>query len=741
MDKDEDLEAKAMRDADVAARLQRARAAGHSALNERDAKDMLRAFGITVPRGVKVDAGVASDDLAGSIGGLAAPYVLKALADETIHKSDIGAVQLGLADAAAVTSAMTAVGERLATHGVEPAGFLVEETAPGGLELIIGGQYDERFGPILMVGIGGVFVEIFKDVAYRICPIERRDAEAMLDALQGAALFDGARGRPALPRGLVIDELMRLGGPDGWFTCFGGAVAEFDINPLIVSSGAAVAADARIVLASTDEAAVPSSPDERAPAQDFTQLFAPRTIAVAGASATGTSPGNRYIRALEAYGFAGEIFPVHPTAETVEGRPAYPSLGAVPHEIDFAHIAVAAARVGDVLAAANGNVRFAQVITSGFSEATGDDAAEAELVAIAQAGKMRLLGPNCMGTHSPRGQATFMRGVTAQPGPVGIVSQSGGIGMDVLTRGEALGLRFSGVVTNGNSIDVAPHELLAHFLDDAGTKVIGLYLEDIKHGRAFLETLKRNNLAKPVVLMAGGLTSAGRKAAGSHTGALTSEAHVWQALADQTGTHLVTDLDRFLDALLVHQTLSPRAGDATRSVVLFGNGGGTSVLGSDHIARAGFELATVPGTVRARLDEIGVPEWVALANPIDVPAVQLKENDGGTAGAIVAAVLDEVRPDALIMHVNLAVILGYRDIPDLLDKLIASVLAACRQSEAATHLALVLRSDGSQESDEARRRIRETAASAGIPVFDEVSRAAVALRVLADFEAARAARR
>ena len=93
-------------------------------------------------------------------------------------------------------------------------------------------------------------------------------------------------------------------------------------------------------------------------------------------------------------------------------------------------------------------------------------------------------------------------------------------------------------------------------------------------------------------------------------------------------------------------------------------------------------MAPVPETVRDRLDDVGVPDWVSLANPIDVPAVQLKENDGGTAGAIISAVLDEVRPDALIVHINLAVILGYRDIPDLLQKLVASVLDACRKAEA-----------------------------------------------------------
>ena len=279
--------------------------------------------------------------------------------------------------------------------------------------------------------------------------------------------------------------MMALAGPDGLFTKFGGRITEFDINPLIVSTDGAVAADARVVLARADGKIVQNSAG-KSTSHDFTKLFEPRTIAVAGASATGTSPGNRYIRALNAYGFGGEIFPVHPSADAVEGLKAYPSLDAVPEKVDFAHIAVAASRVRVCSKAARGNVRFAQIITSGFSEATGDDSLETELLSIAKAQDMRLLGPNCMGTHSPRGQATFMNGVSPELGSVGIVSQSGGIGMDILTRGEALGLRFSGLVTNGNSIDVAPHELLNHFLEDPHTKVIGCYLEDIKQGASFL---------------------------------------------------------------------------------------------------------------------------------------------------------------------------------------------------------------------------------------------------------------
>lgn len=727
-------------DAKAADILDRAAACGATALTEQDGKEVLRACGIVVPRGAHIELDASTEDLVQATQSLTPPIVLKALSTDVLHKSELGAVQLGIDNATELATAIGAMRERLDVQGVSITGFLVEETAAAGAELIIGGQFDPRFGPILLVGLGGIFVEIFKDVTYRICPIDRRNAVEMLDALRGAPLLDGARGRTKLNREAVVDILLALGGPDGMFTRYaGGRIAEFDINPLIVSERGATAVDARIVLAPVDSSTLLPRAEQSTPT-DFTNLFEPRTIAVAGASATGTSPGNRYIRALQAYGYAGTIYPIHPTAASVEGLQAYPSLGAVPGEIDFVQIAVAAPRVADVLARATGNVHFAQIISSGFSEATGDDALEAEVLQVAKTQGIRLLGPNCMGTHSPCGKATFMNGLSPDAGSVGIVSQSGGIGMDILTRGEALGLRFSGVVTNGNSIDVAPHEMLAHFLDDPATKVIGFYLEDIKDGRAFLKTLQRNDCGKPIVLMAGGLTTAGRKAAGSHTGALTSEEHIWQALAQQTGTHLAYDHDAFLDALLMFQTLTPQPAESD-SVVLFGNGGGTSVLGTDHIARAGFSLSVVPDSVRAKLSGIGVPDWVALANPIDVPAVQLKENDGGTAGAIVAAVLEDVRPDALIVHVNLAVILGYRDIPDLLSKLITSVMDACRNAHVATHLALVLRSDGSQACDEARRAIRGEVVADGIPVFDEVNRAAAALRVLANFEAARAARR
>jgi acyl-CoA synthetase (NDP forming) len=127
-------------------------------------------------------------------------------------------------------------------------GFLLEEMAPAGQEIVIGGLRDPQFGPLVMVGLGGIFVEILKDVSFRICPITRADAAEMLDELKGVALLDGARGRKPASRAAIVDALMKIGGEGGLLMTHAQDIAEADINPLIVSETGAVAVDARFVL-------------------------------------------------------------------------------------------------------------------------------------------------------------------------------------------------------------------------------------------------------------------------------------------------------------------------------------------------------------------------------------------------------------------------------------------------------------------------------------------------------------
>jgi hypothetical protein len=165
-----------------------------------------------------------------------------------LHKSDIGGVRLGLQDVEAARIAMREMRVQLGSK-IEIQGFLLEEMAPSGHEIVVGGQLHPQFGPVVMVGLGGVFVEVLDDIAFRLCPIDEDEARAMLAELRGAAILDGARGRAKASRDAIVDVLLRVGGPDGMLMQLGDEVAEVDINPLIVGPTEAAAVDARVILA------------------------------------------------------------------------------------------------------------------------------------------------------------------------------------------------------------------------------------------------------------------------------------------------------------------------------------------------------------------------------------------------------------------------------------------------------------------------------------------------------------
>jgi acyl-CoA synthetase (NDP forming) len=222
-----------------------ARAAKRIALDELSGKQLLASFGVSVPRSLVIqDAGAAAE----ACGSLKPPLALKVMSPDILHKSDAGGVRVGLNGAAEIEEAVRAMMKRPAIENARVDGFLIEEMAPAGVELVVGGTRDPQFGPLVMVGLGGVFVEVLGDVAFRICPIARLDAEEMLDELKGAALLRGARGRQPVSREAVVDVLLKVGGESGLLMTHGEDIAEADINPLIVSEHGAVAVDARFVL-------------------------------------------------------------------------------------------------------------------------------------------------------------------------------------------------------------------------------------------------------------------------------------------------------------------------------------------------------------------------------------------------------------------------------------------------------------------------------------------------------------
>ena len=717
----------------------RARAQGRAALDEAAGKALLVSCGIRVPKSLVV---AGADITAADLRGLTPPFAVKVVSREILHKSDAGGVALNVTDAAGVARAIADMAKKPGIAGKPVDGWLVEEMIPAGREIVIGGLNDPQFGPMLMVGLGGIFVEVLKDVAFRICPVTETEAWEMIAELKGAALLDGVRGEAAVDKRALIEIILKIGGAGGLMMQTTGTVCEIDLNPIIVSPAGAVAADARVILAPSraETSDIAAAFDRSLSALErFQPLFEPKTVAVLGASTKDVAIANTFIRRMKDFGYAGKIYPIHPSATEVEGLKAYPNLGRTPEPVDYAYVAIGAERIPDAIAEANGRCRIAQVISSGFGEVEDGRALEHALIKKTRAAKVRVLGPNTLGTYSPRGGLTFPQNAPKAVGTVGIVAQSGGLSTDIIKRGEWRGLRFSGLVTIGNSADVGPHELVEYYLADAQTKVIGLYLEDIKNGRAFFDLLRSAAASKPVVILKGGRSRQGRLAAASHTGALADDDRAWQALPHQLPVALVSTINEFLDALLALQCLTLRPSKPTNLVTLFGNGGGSSVLGSDAFAAVGLNVPPYDAATRARLEALKLPPGTSVANPIDTPVRTLQEKDGWVAGEILDIVYRHARPDAVAVHLNLASFVG-RGAVDPLDNLLSVIEQTQKTWQGVAHFALALRSDGSPQLDEKKRLYRDKASATGVPVFDEIPEMAKALSIVGHIERRLAAR-
>jgi acyl-CoA synthetase (NDP forming) len=711
----------------------RARSEGRVALDDTAGKALLDCFGVRVPKSTVV---AGPDFGAADLADLTPPFVAKVISRDILHKSDVGGVTLNIQDAASVARMIAQMAKRPGIVSKSVEGWLVEEMIPSGCEMVVGGLTDPQFGPMIMVGLGGIFVEVLKDVSFRLCPITAAEASDMVADLKGAPLLDGVRGEAAVDKQALIDIMLKIGGTDGMMMQAAGLVAEIDLNPVIVSRKGAVAVDARFILA-TAEAETntkAAAPDQMMSALErFKPLFEPKVVAVLGASTKDVAIANTFIQRMKDFNYAGQIYPIHPTAPEVEGLKAYSSLGATPEPIDYAYVAIGAERIPDAIAQANGRCRIAQVISSGFGEVEEGRILERSLVEKARAAKVRVLGPNTLGAYSPRGRLTFPQNAPKTVGTIGIVTQSGGLSTDIIKRGEWRGLRFSGLVTIGNSADVAPHELVEYYLEDEQTKVIGLYLEDIKDGRTFFELLRSPKATKPVVILKGGRSRQGRLAAASHTGALAGYDKAWEALPKQLPVALVSTINEFLDALLALQCLTPRSLKPTNMVTLFGNGGGSSVLGSDAFASVGLNVLPFNKGTLERLEALKLPPGTSVANPIDTPVRTLQEKDGLIAGEILDIVYRYARPDAVAMHLNLAAFVG-RGIVNPLDNLLAVIEQTQKKWKGDAHFALALRSDGSPDLDEKKRTYGAKASAVGVPVFDEIPEMAKALSIVGHIE-------
>jgi acetyltransferase len=351
--------------------------------------------------------------------------------------------------------------------------------------------------------------------------------------------------------------------------------------------------------------------------QSLDVIFAPKTVAVVGATEKQGSVGRTILWNLMSNPFGGTVYPINPTRPNVLGIKAYPNVKAVPEQIDLAVIVTPAPTVPDVISdCVDAGVRGAIVISAGFKEigAPGIEL-ERRVLEHARRGRMRLIGPNCLGVMRPYGglNATFA-GDMARPGSVGFISQSGALCTAVLDWSIREHVGFSAFVSIGSMLDIGWGDLIDYLGDDPYTKCIVIYMESIGDARAFLSAAREVALAKPIVVIKAGRTEQAAKAAASHTGSLAGSDEVLDAAFRRVG---VLRVDRIADVFNIAEVLAkqPRPKGPRLSIVT--NAGGPGVLAVDALIRAGGELTELTEETIQEYNTFLPGPW-SHGNPIDI---------------------------------------------------------------------------------------------------------------------------
>jgi acetyl coenzyme A synthetase (ADP forming)-like protein len=358
-----------------------------------------------------------------------------------------------------------------------------------------------------------------------------------------------------------------------------------------------------------------------AAAQSLRAFFHPRSVAVVGASRQPGTIGHALLANLQRHGFTGAIFPINPHAENLDGLPAYPRVSAVGQPIDLAVIAVPAAAVEEVIAdCIRAAVRGVVIISAGFAEASAAGRqVERRLRDMLRAAGMRLVGPNCMGLLNTDPaislNATFAP-LWPPAGNIGMLSQSGALGLAILDYVQTLNVGISTFVSVGNKADVSSNDLLAYWADDPRTEVILLYLESFGNPRTFARIAPEVARRKPIVAVKSGRSAAGTRAASSHSAALASLDVAVEALFEQAGVIRTTTLEELFDvaALLATQPIphGARIGVVT-------NAGGPGILLADACDAHGLIVPELAPETQVALRAV-LPAQAGLSNPVDMIA-------------------------------------------------------------------------------------------------------------------------
>ena len=580
---------------------------GRGFLYEIEAKKILADYGLPVAKSI---IGKTRDEVASIANGIGFPVVLKIVSPQVLHKSDAGGVLVNLKNEEEVRRGYDQIIENVRSRspGAEIVGVLVQEMVPSSTEVIVGGVKDPQFGPVVMFGVGGILTEIIKDVSFRVAPFDKGVALEMIDDIRSRQILHGARGMPKAD----LDALAGIVAKVSEVMFLHPEISTLDVNPVFAYEKGAKIVDARIILEETKTAAQ----SQRTSGADLNSILEPLSIAIIGASANPEKIGHKILKNIVDGGFRGRVYPVNPGGGEILGLKAYPSVLEVPGDVDTVIVVVPAKFVPSVIEeCVKKGVKGAVIISSGFKDVGAEGAAlERQILDVAAKGGLRIIGPNCQGVSVPGIGFYATWPLVKDTGNIGVISQSGTIALEIPSYLSKRALGYSKTIALGNKSDVDEADLISEMDDDESTKVITVYTEGVRDGRKLMDALKRASMRKPVFILKGGTTEAGKRAVLAHTGSLAGGVKVFEAAVRQSGGLCVRNLQELYDAAVVCSTSPLPKGNRVQIIT---SSGGSGILAVDASGAASLSLAKLSDGTIKRLKE-KLPEWCVVGNPLDL---------------------------------------------------------------------------------------------------------------------------
>lgn len=582
-------------------------------ITEESSKDILSEYGIKVPKYALVTN---SDEAVQKSKEIGFPLVAKIVSPDILHKTDVGGVKVGLSSEDEVKKAFDDMFNRL-KEKFDVKGVLLEKMVPKGVELIVGLQNDSQFGPSIMVGLGGIYTELFKDVSFRVLPVTKNEAAKMLESLRGKDILKGFRGSTPVDLDMLSEAIVNIGtlGVD-----MAGKYESIDFNPVVVYPDSYYVVDAKIILKDklSDDAISMANPDS----SYMDLFFNAKSVALIGASPEVGKIGNSVMESLAKHDYKGKVYPVNAKGyPEIMGVKAYKNLMDIEDPVDVVIVTVDLKFVPDLLVeCGKKNIHNMVIISGGGKELGGERAViEKRVQDLSRELKVRIIGPNCIGIFNGENRLDcafqgHRRMLRPKQGNVSFLSQSGTVGIAFMETSDAFGL--SKMISYGNRSDVDEADMIHYLAQDPSTNVIGLYVEGLGDGRKFMNSAKNviKQYQKPIVVFKNGRSTKGAKQAASHTGSLGGSFAVISGAFEQTGIISVDSYEELTSAL---KALTWQPVPKGNKIAMVTNGAGPIIAAIDNFERLNLELAQLSDQTMKSFKE-HYPATYVIGNPCDV---------------------------------------------------------------------------------------------------------------------------